>query len=237
MDYSFRKVFGKTYVCEKGNEVGIGCQFFNSLKNKYNVFGLKKPYRWGDTKPQWVKALGNERVLDINNPKACIDIILGAIALTSGARTLEEYLKDMTNRGQSEERINEVVSSLTPYWEVLKSKTIIPIIKSNDTIDEMIVKCKNERLSKYKDIAILYDNIEEKLGENFPKEFKCPLSKKAMIDPVVCSDGMTFDRISIETLFQNGKFENPISGKNIDKDLVENVNLKALINDFVQKQQ
>ena len=44
--------------------------------------------------------------------KACVDVILGAIALTSGARTLEGYLKDMENRGQEPERIEEVKNAL-----------------------------------------------------------------------------------------------------------------------------
>lgn len=47
--------------------------------------------------------------------KACVDVILGAIALTSGARTLEGYLKDMENRGQEPERIEEVKNALEEY--------------------------------------------------------------------------------------------------------------------------
>ena len=41
----------------------------------------------------------------MKTPKACVDVMLGAIALTSGARTLEDYVKDMKERGQDEERI------------------------------------------------------------------------------------------------------------------------------------
>jgi len=43
--------------------------------------------------------LGEERVLKMNNPKACVDVMLGAIAITSGARTLEGYINDMKERG------------------------------------------------------------------------------------------------------------------------------------------
>ena len=32
--------------------------------------------------------------------KACIDVMLGAIAITSGARNLETYIEDMKQRGQ-----------------------------------------------------------------------------------------------------------------------------------------
>ncbi len=40
-------------------------------------------------------------MLDVQTPKACIDIILGAISITSGARTLKSYIADMEERGQT----------------------------------------------------------------------------------------------------------------------------------------
>jgi len=43
--------------------------------------------------------LGKERVLPLITPKACVDVMLGAIALTSGARDLDGYIKDMRDRG------------------------------------------------------------------------------------------------------------------------------------------
>ena len=41
--------------------------------------------------------------------------MLGAIALTSGSRNMETYVKDMRDRGQSQERIGEVMKALGPY--------------------------------------------------------------------------------------------------------------------------
>ncbi len=43
--------------------------------------------------------MGKERVLIMKTPKACIDVILGAIAVGSGRRSLEQYVEDMRNRG------------------------------------------------------------------------------------------------------------------------------------------
>ena len=83
---------------------------WTKLKEMYNVFHIKKPFR--DKKQdliitkQWTETLGQERELNIVTPKACIDVMLGAIALTSGARDLNGYIQDMRARGQSEERIN-----------------------------------------------------------------------------------------------------------------------------------
>lgn len=73
------------------------------------------------------------------------------------------------------------------------------------------------------------------MSGNFPKEFLCPLSKKVMIEPIVCSDGETFDRISIENWLEEGKLENPFTGQVIDKVLTENIVLKKIIHDYCEK--
>lgn len=69
-----------------------GRQEWGELRKHYNVFLLKKQYNESheaEIYKQWTEALGGEeRILKTKTPKACVDIILGAIALTSGARTL-----------------------------------------------------------------------------------------------------------------------------------------------------
>lgn len=70
---------------------------------KFNVFLIHKAFcpRSQDAiiVEQWKNSIGKERILNIKTPKACIDVILGAIAITSGARTLETYVNDMIDRG------------------------------------------------------------------------------------------------------------------------------------------
>lgn len=55
----------------------------------------------------------------VNSPKACIDVILGLIALCSMSRNLQDYIYDMDERGQSEERILEVKAALQNYNKYL----------------------------------------------------------------------------------------------------------------------
>jgi len=68
-----------------------GKKEWKRLMENYNVFHIKKDYG-GDVEQdiykQWCDTLGEERVLKIAAPKACIDVILGAIALTSGTKNL-----------------------------------------------------------------------------------------------------------------------------------------------------
>jgi hypothetical protein len=46
----------------------------------------------------------------LEDAKAVVDVMLGAIALTAQSRTLEEYVEDMQERGQGEERIAQAAT-------------------------------------------------------------------------------------------------------------------------------
>lgn len=85
---------------------------WDRLKEKYNVFHVAKPGARG-VREEWERILGSDRVLMLQTPKAVVDCILGAIAITSGARTIEEYGEDLKERGQDEERRREVLLALS----------------------------------------------------------------------------------------------------------------------------
>jgi len=50
--------------------------------------------------------------------------MLGAIAITSGTRTLDTYVEDMKKREQTKERIDEVCKALNHYNDMLKNGKI-----------------------------------------------------------------------------------------------------------------
>lgn len=85
---------------------------FRDLRTKYNVFLLYKPYSIESKREQiyksWESLIGGEAILELADPRAIVDTMLGAIALVSGSRTMESYMADMTTRGQSEDRKNQV---------------------------------------------------------------------------------------------------------------------------------
>ena len=124
MTKTVEKILG--YKPKEKKEFSVN--IWKELCKKFNVFHLHKPYYTEISKEElvdWVEALGPARILEIKTPKACIDVILGAIALTSGARTMEGYIEDMEARGQDQARIEEVKHSLrhvTP--DFIKSQTV-----------------------------------------------------------------------------------------------------------------
>eukprot|EP01080_Neovahlkampfia_damariscottae_P002144 gene2144-2010_t len=106
-------------------------EIFEDLTKKFNVFLLHKPFQgwhgWEDDSfiEQWSNCIGKENILTFSTAKAVIDVMLGAIAITSKKRTLKEYVKDMKNRKQDEERIEEVSKSLSELSKSMDTKKIV----------------------------------------------------------------------------------------------------------------
>lgn len=123
---------------------------FKALKKKFNVFHIHKQY-FTNLLPQdelvdWIQALGEEWILELKTPKAVIDVILGVIALTSGSRTMDEYIKDMKARGQSFERIEEVKHSLRHLTPKFLEKNVLRFQKNiiEEKIEEKEQEAKNK---------------------------------------------------------------------------------------------
>jgi hypothetical protein len=66
---------------------------------------------------QWQAVLPRENILVIDDPKAVVDAMLGAIALVTGKRDLDGYLLDMQHRLQTDDRIEAMRKTLAPLAE------------------------------------------------------------------------------------------------------------------------
>jgi hypothetical protein len=100
----------------------------HELQKKYNVFLLHKNYTFGNDKKitsMWRDALGTNNVILVKTPKACVDVMLGVMAIISKTRTMKEYIKDMKERGQTTERIDEVSGALDVLNKSMDKRTII----------------------------------------------------------------------------------------------------------------
>jgi hypothetical protein len=242
---------------------------WKNLLEKYNVFHIKKPFYDSNAdkkiKDQWTNILGEERVLDIVTPKACIDVMLGAIALTSGARDLNGYVKDMKDRGQTEDRIKEVTNALNKYNDklvkgqikIIRHKVNVldlqkeGIVNQNDLHGDSNIKTVSKAeieavaaqfeklITEENDEEILklreeYNKLRIQKGDEIPKEFLCPITGEIVIDPVITSDGITFEKKAIELWLENND-NSPVTGKLLDSKIyLSNFALKQLIRDYVE---
>lgn len=66
---------------------------------------------------QWGEVLPRENILVLDDSKAIVDAMLGAIALVSGRRDLASYLRDMKERGQTDERLAQIQTTLAALGE------------------------------------------------------------------------------------------------------------------------
>jgi len=84
---------------------------------------------------------------------------------------------------------------------------------------------------------IFYENTDLKLTlkkkKDIPYELKCPISLEIMRDPIICSDGHTYDRKSIEALFKSNNYISPTTREKLDKNiLISNYNIKKMIDNL-----
>ena len=61
---------------------------------------------------QWASVIPPEHILKIQDPKAIVDVMLGALALVGGERELDSYLSDMQEREQLDLRQDQALETL-----------------------------------------------------------------------------------------------------------------------------
>lgn len=76
---------------------------------------------------QWGSVLPKENIMRIEDPRAIIDVLLGALAISEGKTDLDGYIEDLRARNQGKERIRQVVSALSG----VTSRTDVTDVTSN----------------------------------------------------------------------------------------------------------
>ena len=93
----------------------------------------------------------------------------------------------------------------------------------------------NKLISKKRLIFYEGDNLELTFmkKKEIPSELYCPISLELMKDPIICSDGHTYDKTSIIELFKNKNFISPTTREKLDINiLIPNYNIKKLIDNI-----
>jgi len=78
---------------------------------------------------------------------------------------------------------------------------------------------------------------KQKVNENPPPDFLCPITNEVMKDPVVASDGHTYEKTAIEEWFRKSN-TSPMTGVALEmKTVFPNFNLRSRIKDWVGSEQ
>ncbi|XP_057808494.1 U-box domain-containing protein 9-like [Salvia miltiorrhiza] len=75
-------------------------------------------------------------------------------------------------------------------------------LEALDRAQQMLLLLKELKLKKTADLELRRQDV---IPATVPEEFKCPLSKKLMRDPVILSTGVTYDRPFIQNWLKSGK--------------------------------
>ncbi len=79
----------------------------------------------------------------------------------------------------------------------------------------------------------LYDDVD--FGDSLPDGFKCPIGLTIMSDPVICSDGHSYERHNIREWFKRNN-KSPKTGLELrSKTLIPNHSLRSSIEEFVEQ--
>lgn len=145
-------------------------------------------------------------------------------------RVIDKYNKFIkyTTRQTEESNDNEQDQTITvqaiPRVNRIPSEVVDAII---DHMKDHIVEKLNENKPESLEIPSHYDDIE------IPDEFKCPISRALMRDPVIISDGHTYERQYIETHLIN-RTVSPITNEELLINFViPNWNMRKAIMNFI----
>ena len=65
-----------------------------------------------------------------------------------------------------------------------------------------------------------------------PSAFQCPVTLESMIDPVIASDGFTYERKTLKNLHRYGH-RSPLTRESLNPNIIiPNLNLKKMIRDY-----
>ena len=120
-------------VCERGrtstnSRVDVGSFYFDpeAAKQKQQTDQPDKYAAYQDDVilAEWSKLLPAENIIILNDPKGIVDAMLGVLALKGGTRNLKEFLADLKEDEQTEERIADIKQALKPLSDACKTEKI-----------------------------------------------------------------------------------------------------------------
>ena len=172
----------------------------------------------------------------------CVDLIAdGPQALQSYIDTLQ-YLEQVYDKSIEEaiqrriEKCNQEIDHMQKHASIWKEENQRLIDRAKDTMDQQ------RKFSEKQHSFIcrtLVKSDQDDFGDEVPSQLRCPISLALMVDPVVASDGIVYERSSLEVWFNRSKGKDlvsPMTGAKLEHDCVFPVQtLKTLCQQFANR--
>ncbi|KAM4626734.1 WD repeat, SAM and U-box domain-containing protein 1 [Discoglossus pictus] len=160
------------------------------------------------------------------------DLQGGGIA-TIGETPIESWSEDYVLAWLSQEGLAEVES-------IFKMNNIDGKELINLTKESLLSDLKIESLGLRNKILRKIEDLKSKMkaaSSNIPDEFLCPITREIMIDPVIASDGYSYERKAIESWISTQKRTSPMTNLPLSTLLLTpNRTLKMALNRWLETQ-
>lgn len=78
-------------------------------------------------------------------------------------------------------------------------------------------------------------NLEDEEEKKIPEFLQCPITCDLMENPTLLSSGHTYEKDQIKKHFLTNGYKDPMTGEQVSPTLIENINLRQAIEDFIEK--
>ena len=118
--------------------------------------------------------------------------------------------------------------------ECKKMNDYLAVIESLTTLSQL-TDYRNEVDKKFNDMiskldGVLTRNNKKRKRINTPNEYLCPITLEVMVEPVICSDGHTYEKEAITQIMKSKNPCSPITREILKTDvLIPNIAIKKLI--------
>lgn len=110
--------------------------------------------------------------------------------------------------------------------------------KSKEIIKNWINQEKEYSIEEKKSLIVQSEKIlkdEVPMKSKIPEHLLCELTKEIMTEPVITTEGHTYDKEELEKYISVYGYKDPVTGNQIDKMLIiKNINIKQSLEDFIR---
>jgi serine/threonine protein kinase len=193
---------------------------------------------------------GLSKVVDMNMTH--VTGIAGSVAWTAPEILQGEVYRDSADVYSFGVILWELLMNKVPWQNKIHAQIITAILVKHERLLSSIVKTQfpptifsllEDCLRYEPELRPNFHTIEEYVEMNsdiiepIPESLLCPIGYNLMMDPVVCSDGHSYDRIAIEEWLQSHNTSPLTNEPLLHKNLIPNHTLRKIIDEFNQKKQ
>ena len=208
------------------------------LKLENYTFAIQDSRKALELDPNWLKAhyFLSQSLMALQHYSEAVQVLKKAIHLSTSSSSSSHFTKELTLLFRMAKRQQWNVMNAS---RVEKESELFHYFK--ELVQNKIYSSQNEQeKSKSKDcidqLSLILQELQEYRNPRIPDAFLDKISLQVMLDPWISPSGISYDKFEIQShLNQIGSFD-PLTREPLaEEDLIPNLALKELIQEFTDK--